>query len=131
MAKLNDEGQWIIMMGFIVSIAIFIMALIVAESALVGKTTSESVLEFPKNDIQDLRSELFDRRWSDFQDPAAYGNLQNDIINLSLNRKGAVISFSYYQPGDDSVLLIHYNNGLTEYNDMYTERPSELSRGVF
>ncbi len=39
MAKLNEDGQWIVMMGFIISIIIFILAIIVAESALVGKTT--------------------------------------------------------------------------------------------
>ena len=58
MARLNEEGQWIVLMGFVVSISIFILAIVVSQSALVGRTTSESVLEFSKNDIQDLRNEI-------------------------------------------------------------------------
>ena len=117
MARLNNSGQWIVMMGFIVSIAIFLLALVVAESAIVGKTTSESVLEFPKTDIQDLRSELMEMRW----DKIETSEYQYDIVNLSLERKSSVI---WYQPdltGEVPVINIHYNNGITEYNEVYAE----------
>jgi len=39
-------------MGLLVAVALFFLALIVNQSALVGQTTSEAVLEFPKNDIK-------------------------------------------------------------------------------
>jgi hypothetical protein len=103
------------MMGFIVSIAIFLLALVVAESAIVGKTTSESVLEFPKTDIQDLRSELMGLRWDDFKDKYQY-----DIVNLSLERKNAVVWYEY-KSVDKLTLYIHYNNGITQYNEVYSE----------
>jgi Fe2+ transport system protein B len=117
MAGLNDDAQWIVLMGFIVSIAIFFLALIVAESALVGKTTSESVLDFPKLDIQDLRSELMTLRWDRF------GTYQDDIRLISLERKNAVISFSSLNDPIDryNQLFIHYNNGVTAYNEIYQE----------
>jgi hypothetical protein len=118
MAGLNDDAQWIVLMGFIVSIAIFFLALIVAESALVGKTTSESVLDFPKTDIQDLRSELMTLRWDRFGTPH-----EDDIKSISLERKNAVISFSSLNDPTDryNLLFIHYYNGVTAYNETYQE----------
>ena len=117
MAKLNEEGQWIVMMGFIISIIIFLLALIVAESALVGKTTSESVLEFPKTDIQDLRSLVFQLKsndWNDLNNPS----YKDDIETLFLERKNAVVSYH----NESSTLIIHYNNGITSYNEVHEER---------
>ena len=60
MARLNEEGQWIVLMGLLVAVALFILALSVNQSALVVQTTAEGVLEFPKNDIRDLREAVFD-----------------------------------------------------------------------
>lgn len=116
MARLNEDGQWIVMMGFIVSIIIFILAVIVAESVLVGKTTSESVLEFPKTDIQDLRNELLRLRWNGFQD-----KYKEDISAISQERKNAVIKYSTSATSDARYLIIHYNNGITTYNEIYEE----------
>ncbi len=116
MARLNDSGQWIVMMGFIVSIAIFLLALVVAESAIVGKTTSESVLEFPKTDIQDLRSELMNLTWLELNP-----NYQDDIAKISLERKNAVVRYQLDQTGEVPILYIHYNNGITQYNEIYFE----------
>ena len=59
MERLNDDAQWIVLMGFVISIAIFFLAILLNQSVLVGQTTAESVLEFPKSDIQDLRSEVW------------------------------------------------------------------------
>jgi len=119
MARLNDSGQWIVIMGFIVSIAIFLLALVVAESAIVGKTTSESVLEFPKTDIQDLRSELMDMRWDGFK-VSTIDDYRDDIVNLSLDRKNTVVWYEN-QTVDKLTLYIHYNNGITQYNEIYSE----------
>ena len=58
MARINNDGQWIVLLGFIISILLVFLALIVNQSALIGKTTSESVLEFPKSDIQDAKAEM-------------------------------------------------------------------------
>ncbi|HPH34309.1 MAG TPA: hypothetical protein PLU94_02345 [Methanoregulaceae archaeon] len=109
MARINNDGQWIVMLGFIISIILVFLALIVNQSALVGKTTSESVLEFPKSEIQDLRAEIMEYYWTD--------DLNNpyflpDLHRLSLERKGSVV---YYVPGER--IEIHYNNGFTEYNE--------------
>ena len=60
MERLNDEGQWIVLMGFMVCVGIFFLAIIIAQSTVVGQTTSEAVLEFPKTEIQDMRSEMIE-----------------------------------------------------------------------
>lgn len=117
MAKLNEDGQWIVMMGFIISIIIFLLALIVAESALVGKTTSESVLEFPKNDIQDLRSLVFQLKSNEWNDLISQ-SYKEDIESLFLERKNALVSYH----NESRILMIHYNNGITSYNEIHEER---------
>jgi hypothetical protein len=115
MERLNEDGQWIILMGFIVSITIFLLAILVAQSALVGKTTADSVLEFPKKDIQDLRSELMSLDWN-----VREGQKQNITI-LTLSKKSAVVNYTVIQESDFWTLGIHYNNGQTSYNETYLE----------
>ncbi|MBP1928714.1 hypothetical protein J2741_001261 [Methanolinea mesophila] len=120
MARLNDEGQWIVLMGFVISISIFILAIIVSQSALVGQTTSESVLEFSKNDIQDLRSEIMSLKERGLVNDT---NLKDDIVSIALQKQNAVIVI---ENRTDSVsrtefISIHFNNGITIYNETYEE----------
>ncbi|OQA50774.1 MAG: hypothetical protein BWY45_03417 [Euryarchaeota archaeon ADurb.Bin294] len=111
MERMNDDGQWIVMLGFIISIILVFLALIVNQSALVGKTTSESVLEFPKVEIQDLRAEIMEYKWgNDLSNP----NILPDLRDLALERKGSVVD---YQPLTGEIIFIHYNDGFTEYNE--------------
>jgi len=112
MEGLNEEGQWIVLMGFVISIAIFFLAILLNQSVLVGQTTAESVIEFPKSDIQDLRSEvwvIYSRYHSDTgsRDASLY-----DINQIALARKTAIIQ-NY--PDDPRGWIIHYNNGITNY----------------
>ena len=109
MARLmNEDGQWIILMGFIISIMIFFLAIIVNQSILVGQTTAESVLDFPKSDIQDLRSEVFESA-----DSPEISDIREDIKALSLSRKYAVVNIS----NTTNSLTIDYNNGVTSYHE--------------
>lgn len=122
MAGLNEDAQWIVMLGFIVGISIFFLALIVNESALVGQTTSESVLEFPKTEIQDFRSQVIElNNLGLVYDPTReeeINKIKEDIEKLSLLKKNAVIS---YESTGSAEIYIHYNNGITEYNEIYHE----------
>jgi len=111
MARLmNDDGQWIILMGLIISISIFILAIIVNQSVLVGQTTAESVLDFPKADIQDLRGEIF--RALDIV--PGDQTVIDDITNLSLGKKSAVVQIIE----TPDTLTISYNNGVTRYYEI-------------
>jgi hypothetical protein len=120
MARLNDDGQWIIMMAFIICIAIFFLALIINESTLVGQTTAEGVLEFSKSDIQDLRNEGMRITEVSCQGGACNGSIAgniDDIENLSIQRKNSVVHLSIVPSSGYYTMRIHYNNGVTTYDE--------------
>lgn len=113
MAPMNEQGQWIVMLGFIISIILVFLALIVNQSALVGKTTAEGVLEFPKAQIQDIREEIMEYYWNGAIDDV---NLMSDTRNISMEKKGAIINYTYdpISPFGDFI-SIHYHDGTTDY----------------
>ncbi len=124
MACMNEDGQWIVLMGLLTALALFFLALIINQSALVGQTTAEGVLEFPKNDIRDLRFEILDYygRYERINDHGDLDDVENDIVRISLERKNAVVYFRDGPQQDVSgrmlrPITIHYNNGVTEYDE--------------
>jgi hypothetical protein len=116
MARLNDDAQWIILMGFIVSFSFFFLALVINQSTVVGQTTAESVIEFPKNDIRDVRSVIIQ---SQMYSPNE--EIQKDITSITRYKKNALVNWTNTTATDCvagySCLQIHYNNGVTEYNE--------------
>ena len=113
MARLNDDAQWIVLMGFIVSFSFFFLALVINQSTVVGQTTAESVIEFPKNDIRDVRSIII-------QSEMYSSSVQDDIPAITLSRKNAIvkrINTTATCVAGYSCMQIHYNNGVTEYNE--------------
>ncbi|MCK4269205.1 MAG: hypothetical protein KAW93_01865 [Methanogenium sp.] len=122
MERLNDEGQWIVLMGFLVCVGILFLSFILSQSTLVGQSTSEGVLEFPKDDIQDLRSEIigFSGNSGIVDNLGVQGNLMGDISMLAINRQNTVCTFSLTRSGDDVNMNIHFNNGVVEYDETST-----------
>lgn len=116
MERLNDRAQWIVLMGLLVSIALIFLATVINESALVGQTTAESTLDFPKADIKDVRSEIIE--WHEYNLMGGVDGpaIKQDIINLTLTRKNALVNFSIEAPLEEN-LTIHYNNGVTKYDE--------------
>jgi hypothetical protein len=114
MARLNDDAQWIVLMGFLVSFSFFFLALVINQSTVVGQTTAESVIEFPKNDIRDVRSIII-------QSEMYSSSVQDDIPAITLSRKNAIVKRINTTATDCvagySCMQIHYNNGVTEYNE--------------
>ena len=82
---------------------------------VVGQTTAESVLDFPKNDIQNLRAEIINSVYYEQVDDSI---INNDIVSIALARKGAIVSDSNYT-GNYTYINIHYNNGVTVYNETW------------
>lgn len=132
MERMNDEAQWIVLMGFIVSIGIFFLAVIISQSTTVGQTTSEAVLEFPKSEILDLRSEALSlaNEWKanpSLGESAKRAKILEDIRIIAMARKNAVLTLSISpqklddDPFDLSVVTIHFNNGVTVYDEIHTE----------
>ncbi len=115
MARLNDDAQWIVLMGFLVSFSFFFLALVINQSTVVGQTTAESVIEFPKNDIRDVR-QVIGLSVNDPNLPV----IRNDLTVLSMNRKGSVLQYTNFTNGSATYIQIHYNNGVTEYNENWS-----------
>ncbi|MBP2146952.1 hypothetical protein J2129_002406 [Methanofollis sp. W23] len=116
MEKLNDEAQWIVLMGFMVAAAFFFLALVINQSTLVGQTTAEGVLEFPKEEIRDVKSEVAAIVAADNADE----ELWEDIEALYIARKNAVVDISESVNIGDTTFTevkIHFNNGVTEYDE--------------
>jgi len=116
-ARLNDDAQWIILMGFLVSFSFFFLAMVINQSTVVGQTTAESVIEFPKNDIRDIREVII--RNTTLSNQMA---VKNDIIVISLSRKNAVVWYDPPQIENNHTVIknISYNNGVTEFNENWT-----------
>ncbi len=117
MARLNDDAQWIILMGFIVSFSFFFLALVINQSTVVGQTTAESVIEFPKNDIRDVRSVIIQSQMYSPND-----EIKEDITAITLSRKNAIVNWTNTTSPTTCVagyscMQIHYNNGVTEYDE--------------
>ncbi|KDE55810.1 hypothetical protein [Methanoculleus sp. MH98A] len=124
MACMNEDGQWIVLMGLLVAVGLFFLALIINQSALVGQTTAEGVLEFPKNDIRDLRLAIFDYydSYEEGLTPLEQQHYVDDIVRISLERKNAVVHFWNTTPEEISgrtlcPIHIHYHNGVTKYDE--------------
>jgi len=124
MEKLNDEGQWIVMMGFLVAVSIFFLALIINQATLVGQTTAEGVLEFPKSEIRDLQSEVYTLiDTGAVYDSAINETLKQDIVTLEFARNNALVNYnvSNASPGSSGIMYnkttIHFNNGVTTYDE--------------
>ena len=91
MARLNDDAQWIILMGFLISFSLFFLAIVINQSTVVGQTTAESVIEFPKNDIRDVRHVIGES----VDHVSNFDVVKNDIKVLSMQRKGSVVYYNY------------------------------------
>ena len=119
MARLNDDAQWIILMGFLISFSFFFLAIIINQSTVVGQTTAESVIEFSKNDIRDVKDVIVTN--STFSSSPV---VNRDITVIALNRKNAVVNYTVIPPlppaRTHTTALIHYNNGVTEFYENWT-----------
>ncbi|MBT8508907.1 hypothetical protein AZH53_10875 [Methanomicrobiaceae archaeon CYW5] len=130
MESLDDEGQWIVLMGVVVATGMFILAIIINQAPMVGQSTAEAVLEFPKNEIQDIRYHLapiaqLDANTTGLIDKE--NKMRADMQALSMARNNAVMDFDidrntgfedlFYQYNR---LDIHYNNGVTTYDEEYS-----------
>ena len=108
-------------MGFIISTGIFFLAIIINQSVMVGQTTSEAILEFPKSEIQDISDEIVNITRSQNSVPGKMEALKT----IAMNRENAIVwettfpdkySDSYYKYTE---IEIHYNNGVTAYYEKY------------
>jgi len=56
----NDQGQWIMLSGLVMAIALVFLVTLMNSAAVTGYHSSSNALEFPKDDIRDLVSQSRD-----------------------------------------------------------------------
>ncbi|MDD1704465.1 MAG: hypothetical protein LUP97_04455 [Methanoregula sp.] len=117
MAGLNEDAQWIVLMGFVVSFSLFFLAIVINQSTVVGQATAEAVSEFPKEDIRGVREVIIQSVYLDEPDRTL---VQNEIRALSLARQNSVVDLSSVEIGQHQSVDIHYNNGVTAYSETYS-----------
>ncbi|MBQ4415906.1 MAG: hypothetical protein II861_07450 [Methanomicrobium sp.] len=120
----DDSAEWILLMGFVVSFAIIFLAILLNLSVAAGQTPSESVTEFPKSQIRDIRAELTDASVKSESESEFEAKL-DAVRKLALARDSAVVeaNLTYGRYADAEYvyteLTVHYNNGVTEYDGTY------------
>ncbi|MBQ3717998.1 MAG: hypothetical protein II893_01160 [Methanomicrobium sp.] len=120
----DDNAEWILLMGFVVSFAIIFLAILLNLSVAAGQTPSDSVTEFPKSQIRDIRAELTDAAVKSESESDFEAKL-DAIRKLALARDNAVVeaNLTYVGYADAEYgyaeLTVHYNNGVTEYDGTY------------
>ena len=132
MKRSDDNAEWILLMGIIVSLAIIFLAILLNLSAAAVQTPSESVMDFPKSQIRDIQAELTDAAVksdsefdSDSESESAFEAKLDAIRKLAMARDGAVVeaNLTYGRYADAEYvyaeLTVHYNNGVTEYDGTY------------
>lgn len=72
----DDSGQFILLMSIIVAIGLVIVLVFLNQSMMAGHSSAVSIMEFPKNDIRDIRATTLD-------EAAAIGKSANVKINAS------------------------------------------------
>ncbi len=119
MARLNEDAQYIILMGFIISFSLFFLAMVINGSTVIGQSTAEAVIEFPKNDIRDFSDAVTSNLTID---PLQEAVVLEDFRMIALSRKGAVVNYSITPTDYYTLARIHYNDGVTRYDENWTSR---------
>jgi hypothetical protein len=52
----DDQAQWLLLSGVIISIGLVALLLLLNNAVLTGHSSSQSITSFPKNELRDLRS---------------------------------------------------------------------------
>ncbi|HEY3274531.1 MAG TPA: hypothetical protein VGJ92_12240 [Methanocella sp.] len=140
--KTDETGQWLLLGSMIVAVGLAVLIVFVNQSVLAGHSSSGSIMDFPKNDIRELRAETV----SEVYIAGTDANLQGATLADRQSRfetmfdrfveearymyssKGSDVNISYSEglnysnlPGgqsmDNVTLFLYFNNGDTQYNE--------------
>jgi hypothetical protein len=142
----DDSGQFLLLTAVVVAVGLVILLVFINQSSMSGYSSSESIMNFPKDNIRDFRAEAIDQaqniasiqnsigieNGSQRQDNfnTSYGSSIGDIKQLYA-QKGAVVDvqFDTAYNGTTTIyadqklvnanLIIKYDDGETSYNETY------------
>jgi hypothetical protein len=117
--KDDDSGQFILLMSIIVAIGLVIILVFLNQSLMAGYSSSQSIMNFPKNDIRDFRSVTVGEasqigietnsyiNSSHDTDPNAFNNTFSTKFSQFINQTEEI----FQQQG--TVVGVDYNNTVT------------------
>jgi hypothetical protein len=138
----DDSGQFLLLTGIIISVGMIILLIFINQSSMGGYSSSDSIMNFPKNDIRDIRSETLSEAFAIGQlennnlyaaFPMTKGQHRLDGFNASFNdyawdiqnltaANGCMVNVSavpliHNDTIANATIWIYYNNSETEYNE--------------
>jgi hypothetical protein len=140
--KTDDTGQWLLLGSMIVAVGLAVLIVFVNQSVLAGHSSSGSIMDFPKNDIRELRTETVNEAYLIGTDANLQGASLADRqsrfktqfskfveeARYMFSSKGSDVNIRFYEglnysglPGgqtmDNVTLVLYYDNGDTQYNE--------------
>lgn len=105
----NEEGQWIILAGFAISVSLAVLIVLLNLSFMSGHQSSQSEIDFP---ITELR-ELYDETYREVNTVVMQEN-ETDMINNTMVNFGNLLSQLYSYHGQ---LVTTSVNATTNYSE--------------
>jgi len=132
----DTYGQWIILSGFVISMSLVALIMLLNMSFMSGYQSTQAEIKFPKNDIRELQEEtlreiktmaLYENNTEDIDDLLKeYGYMVSNMyashgqfVNISTNAKNSTSSIH----GVDTIILtvnMSFSDGTTEYQEELT-----------
>jgi hypothetical protein len=143
----DDSGQFLLLTGVIVAVGLVVLLVFINQSSMSGYSSSESIMNFPKNDIRDFRAETINQAMQIATTENNIGTIDGATRQLNFSqtfnkskeevrqlyaRRGAVVDVSFntainstsvlaYQTIQNCTLYMSYTDGQTSYNETYLE----------
>ena len=90
----DDSGQFLLLTSIVVAIGLVILLVFMNQSSLAGHASSESIMNFPKSDIRDIKSDVVNQVYFTAKD-------YNNITTLSGNGRSVAYNSSIKIYGDE------------------------------
>jgi hypothetical protein len=104
--KDDDSGQFILLMSIIVAIGMVIILIFFNQSLMAGHSSAQSIMDFPKDDIRDLKSETVN-------EAQALGLSANSGIMLIKNDSTTAFNDSFNGP---------FNTYIDQIQDIFAQQ---------
>jgi hypothetical protein len=141
----DESGQFLLLTSVVVAVSLVVLLVFINQSSMSGYSSSESIMNFPKDNIRDFRAETI----NDVQHIASTenswpvnvttkqlwfnSNISSSIYNTKqlYAQRGVVVDVQYktvyndtateppYQKLINATLYMDYNDGETSYNETY------------
>lgn len=102
----DDSGQFLLLTSIVVAIGLVILLIYMNQSSVAGHASSESIMNFPKNDIRELKLETVNQAYFTAvdvnNDPSVSslgGQGRENEFNASFNKYIAEVKSTYLEKG--------------------------------